>query len=194
MVLVVVNHRILLDTQAYQMALAHSIGGPINNNVVTLLEKTDHFEQRPRLPFRPKALPKLAEMKPKGMSLETLFVDHDRVKARFHSATTRFNKDGEPLNSIVLHQADVGLKRYEFLIGTGPDEYEAVRRMRSGQEIRIEKRDGGLTIDEMPVQRLYRKTMEGIVEIADSTWSLLVRRKPRIPINENGVSEAVGKD
>ncbi len=194
MVQVVENHRMLLDTPAYQMALAHSIGGPINNNVVTLLEKTDHFEQRPRLPFRPKALPKLAEMKPKGMSLETLFVDHDRVKARFHSATTRFNKDGEPLNSIVLLQAVVGRKRYEFLIGTGPDEYEAVRRMRPGQEMRIEKRDGGLTIDEMPVQRLYRKTMEGIVEIADSTWSLLVRRKPRIPVNENGVSEAVGKD
>lgn len=194
MVQVVENHRMLLDTPAYQMALAHSIGGPINNNVVTLLEKTDHFEQQPRLPFRPKSLPRLAEMKPRGMSLEALFVDEDRVKTRFQSATTRFNKDGEPLNSIVLLQAVVGRKRYRFLIGTGPDEYEAVSRMRPGQEIRLEKRDSGLTIDEMPVQRFYRKTMEGIVEIADSAWGMLVRRKQRGASHTNGVHDSVGQD
>ena len=39
MVQVVENHRMLLDTPAYQMALAHSIGGPINNNVGDLTRK-----------------------------------------------------------------------------------------------------------------------------------------------------------
>jgi acetyl-CoA acetyltransferase len=192
MVQVVENHRMLLDTPTYQLALSHSIGGPINNNVVILLEKTEHYEQRPRLPFRPKALPKLAQMKPKGMSLETLFVERDRVKARFHCATTRFSKDGEPLNSIVLLHAVIGRKRYEFLIGTGPGEYETVQRMRLGQEIRLGKREEGLTIDEMPVQRLYRKTMEGIVEIADSAWSLLMRRKQRLPVD--GAGDAVSEE
>lgn len=186
MVQVVENHRMLLDTPSYQLALAHSIGGPINNNVVILLEKTDHYAQRPRLPFRPKSLPKLAEVKPKGMSLETLFAERARVKARFHSATTRFGKDGEPLNSIVLLQAVIDRKRYQFLIGTGPAEYEAVRHMHHGQEMRLGKRGDKLTIDEMPVQRLYRKTMEGIVEIADSAWNLLVRRKPRPQVNGSG--------
>ena len=46
MVQVVENHQMLLETPQYQMALAHSIGGPINNNVVTLLEKTAHYEFR----------------------------------------------------------------------------------------------------------------------------------------------------
>jgi acetyl-CoA acetyltransferase len=177
MVQVVENHRMLLDTPAYEMALAHSIGGPINNNVVILLEKSDHYEERPRLPFRPKKLPRLASMKPKGLSLETLLAQRDRVKARFHCATTRFGRDGEPLNSIVLLQAVIGRKRHQFLIGTGPGDYETVQHMRPGQEIRLGRRGGALTIDEMPVQRLYRKTMAGIVEIADSAWSLLMKRK-----------------
>jgi len=181
MVQVVENHAMLLQTPAYQLALAHSIGGPINNNVVTLLEKTEHYENRPRLPFRPGGLPKLASMKPKGLSLETLFAERNRVKARFHCATTRFSKDGEPLNSIVLLQTVFGKKRYEFLIGTGPGEYEAIHRMRPGQEIRLGRHNGALTIDEMPVQRLYRKTMEGIVEIADSAWHLLIRRRQPVP-------------
>lgn len=178
MVQVVENHAMLLDNPTYQMALAHSIGGPINNNVVTLLEKSDHYAtQREHKPFKPTALPKLAEPKPKGLSLETLFADRDRVKARFHCATTRFAKDGTPRNSIVLLRAMVGRKRYAFLIGTGADEYGAIQRMHPGQEIRLARRDDGLTIDEVPVQRLYRKTMEGIVEIADSAWQMLIRRK-----------------
>ncbi len=181
MVQVVENHQMLLDTPDYQMALAHSIGGPINNNVVTLLEKTEHYASRPdHHPFKPTSLPKLAAPKPKGMTLEDLFAERDRAKARFHCATTRFNKDGEPLNSIVLLQAAIGRKRYEFLIGTGPGEYEHIQHMHPGQEIRLGKRDDGLTIDEVPVQRLYRKTMEGIVEIADSAWHLLVKRKHRL--------------
>ena len=184
MVQVVENHQMLLETPQYQMALAHSIGGPINNNVVTLLEKTDHYESRQdHHPFKPTGLPKLAEPKPKGLSLETLFADHQRVKARFHCATTRFNKDGEPLNSIVLLRAVIGRKRYEFLIGTGPGEYERIQHMHPGQEIRLGKLGDKLTIDEVPVQRLYRKTMEGIVEIADSAWHLLVKRKQRVLTN-----------
>ncbi|MBM3224163.1 MAG: thiolase family protein [Candidatus Tectomicrobia bacterium] len=182
MVQVAENHLLLLNTPTYQMALAHSIGGPINNNVVTLLEKTDHYvsRQEPK-PFKPTKLPKLAEPKPKGLSLETLFAENQRVKARFHCATTRFNKDGEPLNSIVLLQAVIGRKHYEFLIGTGPGQYERIQHMHPGQEIRLGKHNNGLTIDEVPVQRLYRKTMEGIVEIADSAWHLFVRRKQRMP-------------
>lgn len=179
MVQVVENHQMLLESPTYQMALAHSIGGPINNNVITLLEKTDHYRAARRQPFKPRrdTIPSLAEPKPRTMSLETMFARQERVKARFHCATTRFNKDGEPLNSLVLLQVPVGRKRYGFLIGTGPAEYEVIRRMSQGQEIRLERTGEGLTIDEVPVQRFYRKTMEGLVEIADSTWHLFVRRK-----------------
>lgn len=184
MVQVVENHRMLLDTRAYQMALAHSIGGPINNNVVTLLEKTDHFEQRDHWPFKPIGLPQLAPMKPKGMTLETVLGERERVKARFGFATTRFNRSGEPLNSIVLLQHINGHKGYEFLIGTGPGQYEKIQRMRTGQEIRLALQNGVLTLDEMPVMRLYHKTMEGIVEIADSAWHRFVKRRTRA-LSEN---------
>lgn len=177
MVQVVENHQMLLNIPRYQMALAHSIGGPINNNVVTLLEKTEHCRAARRTPFKPSPPPALAEPKPRGLTLEALFAERDRIKARFHSATTRFNKDGEPRNSLVLLQANLGRKRYVFLIGTGPDEYEAIQRMHHGQEIRLAKGEEGLTIDEVPVRRLYRKTMAGIVEIADSTWHLFIKRR-----------------
>ena len=177
MVQVVENHQMLMDRPEYQVALSHSIGGPINNNVVTLLEKSQHYEDSQREPFKPGSLPTLAAPKPRGMTLETLFAERERIKARFHCATTRFNRKGEPLNSIVLLQAVIGRQRHEFLIGTGADEYEAINRMHPGQEIRLARNGVGLTIDEVPVQRLYRKTVEGIVEIADSAWHLLVRRK-----------------
>jgi hypothetical protein len=183
MVQVVENHRMLLDNPRYQMALSHSIGGPINNNVVTLLEKSEHYAQRSNWPFKPIALPQLAGMKPKGTVLETMFGDRERVKARFRCATTRFNKEGEPLNSVVLLQEVNGNKDYTFLIGTGPIQYEAIQYMRPGQEIRLGRHDGILTIDEVPVQRLFRKTMEGIVEMADSAWQLLIKRKPRVLVN-----------
>ena len=65
---------------------------------------------------------------------------------------------------------------------TGPGQYETIQRMHPGQEIRLGRRDGQLTLDEVPVQRLYRKTMEGIVEIADSAWHLLVKRRHRDPV------------
>jgi hypothetical protein len=55
--------------------------------------------------------------------------------------------------------------------------------MRPGQEIRLGKRGDKLTIDEVPVQRLYRKTLEGIVDIADSAWHLLMKRKQRVLTN-----------
>jgi acetyl-CoA acetyltransferase len=182
MVQVVENHRMLRETSAYQMALAHSIGGPINNNVITLLAKTDHYESRVEYrPFKPMGLPRLAVPKPRGLSLEALFAEQHRVKARFHCATTRFNKDGEPLNSIVLLRAVIGCQCYAFLIGTGPDEYEHIQHMHPGQDIRLGKRGEGLTIDEVPVQRLYRKTMAGIGDMADSAWQLLRKHTQRLP-------------
>ena len=180
MVQVVENHRMLLNTNAYQMALAHSIGGPINNNVVTLLEKTEHFEQRDRWPFKPIGLPQLAHMKPKGMSLEAVLGERERAKARFGFATTRFNRAGEPLNSIVLLEQVNGHSGYEFLIGTGPGQYEKIQRMRPGQEIRLALHNGVLTLDEMPVMRLYHKTLEGMLDIADSAWQKFVKRRPRV--------------
>ena len=179
MVQVAEDHRMLLETPQYQMALAQSIGGPINNNVVTLLEKADHYESRQdHHPFKPTGLPKLAAPKPKGLSLETLLVEHQRVKARFHCATTRFNKDGEPLNSIVLLApvlAANAMSSLSALVG----EYERIQHMRPEAGNPPGKRGDKLTIDEVPVQRLYRKTMEGIVEIADSGWHLLIKRKQR---------------
>ncbi|ETW97592.1 MAG: hypothetical protein ETSY2_44345 [Candidatus Entotheonella gemina] len=62
--------------------------------------------------------------------------------------------------------------------------YEKIQRMRTGQEIRLALQNGVLTLDEMPVMRLYHKTMEGIVEIADSAWHRFVKRRSRV-LSEN---------
>ena len=49
----------------FQAALSHSIGGPINNNVVILLERAAHYEGRSHEPYRPWGLPALGKLKPK---------------------------------------------------------------------------------------------------------------------------------
>jgi acetyl-CoA acetyltransferase len=45
MIQIVENHRLIMGGR-FDLGLAHSIGGPINNNVVTLLERTSHYRSR----------------------------------------------------------------------------------------------------------------------------------------------------
>ena len=44
MIQIVENHRLIRE-QGFTAGLSHSIGGPINNNVVVLLERSDHYRQ-----------------------------------------------------------------------------------------------------------------------------------------------------
>ena len=164
MVQVVENHQMLVGTPEYQVALSHSIGGPINNNVVTLLEKSEHYEATQRGAFKPTRC-RCWLRRARGMTLETLFAERERIKARFHCCHDRASTAKANPSSRSCCTGVIGTTTHEFLIGTGPDEYEGNQphAPRTGDSSCQERR--GSDDRRSTGQRLHRKTVEGIVRL-----------------------------
>ena len=178
MIQVVENHRLLRERR-FAAALSHSIGGPINNNVVILLEASAHYRARTPQPYRPWGLPALGRLKPKEVSVERLLAEGETVEGSFVTATTRFNfKNGEPLNSILIVACRLEGKNYRFLFGIGGEHYQHVRSLARGDRLRLEKAEGAILINRIPVKRFYQKTFEGLVELAGGGWKRLTGKRP----------------
>ncbi|MFA5515907.1 MAG: thiolase family protein [Desulfuromonadales bacterium] len=175
MIQVVENHRMIRQGR-FAAGLSQSIGGPINNNVVILLEATEHFQGRENIPYRPEKLPVLSRLKPPSVSLPALFAERNRIGARLVAATSRHDpKSGSPMDSLLLFTAPVQGRHYRFLVALDPVAREALSGLRPGDRILLEKRGELLTVNEVPVRRFYRKTLEGIVDLADSALRRLRR-------------------
>src|SRR5512144_2650588 len=102
MIQVVENHRLIVQ-EGFAAGLSHSIGGPINNNVVILLERADHYEVRCHEPYKPWGLPALGKLKPKHVDVEALLAEGGPVEGSFVTATTRFDHvSGAPLNTLIV--------------------------------------------------------------------------------------------
>ncbi|WP_027390095.1 thiolase family protein [Chrysiogenes arsenatis] len=175
MVQIAENFDILRQNNRLKVAISHSIGGPINNNVVIILENTVHYENRPNRPFRPTDLPKANQMRPKHISLETLFSDQHEIKARIVASTSKFHwKSGTPQNVLVVFEAAYEKKNYRFLIGTGPENYEHLTHLKPGDSMMLNRNESGaMLINEVPIMRVYRKTMDGVVRVADKYFDKL---------------------
>jgi acetyl-CoA acetyltransferase len=173
MIQVVENHRMLL-TRRFTAALSHSIGGPINNNVVILLERTGNHRLRSTPPFKPWGLPKLGQLKPADASLDGL-IGENGAEGTFVTATTRFDhKSGAPLNSILLVSCRAQSGTYRFLLGIGGEHYPAISQLEKGDRISLEKgEDGDYLVNRIPTKRLYERTLTGLVEMAGSGWRKL---------------------
>ncbi|ADU65993.1 thiolase family protein [Desulfurispirillum indicum] len=170
MVQVVENHQMIRDGQ-FEAGLSHSIGGPINNNVVILLERTSHNHQRQPIPYKPvrEEFPVLSAMKPEQVTLEALFSGKKEVMARLLSSTTRYNFRGEtPMNSLLLFRARVDKKEYRFLIAVDPAALASIAPLEVGEKILLQRDADQVTINDIPVRRFYRKTLAGIMELADT--------------------------
>lgn len=178
MIQVVENHRLLREGR-FPAGLSQSIGGPINNNVVILLETAEHFQRRPNDPYRPIELPTLSRLKPPEITLASLFAERPRVAARLLALTSRHRpKTGEPVATLVLLAAPVQGREYRFLTAVDPTARQALAGLRPGDRIRLEKYGSQILINEVPIRRFYRKTMEGFVELADSALRRLRRPRP----------------
>ena len=175
MIQVVENHRLIREGR-FTAGLSHSIGGPINNNVVILLEATGHFQARENAPYRPAELPVLSRLKPPQINLQSLFAERSRIGARLVAVTTRHHpRSGKSLATLLLFSAPVQGMNWRFLVAVAPSAREALDGIRPGDRIRLEKIDDQLTVNEVPVQRIYRKTLGGIVDLADSAMRRLRR-------------------
>jgi len=172
MIQVVENHQMLL-TRRFKAGLSHSIGGPINNNVVILLERSESYRSRAPQPFKPWGLPTLGRLKPAEATLDSI-IGTAGAEGSFVTATTRFNhKSGAPLNSILLVSAITSGGIYRFLLGIDGEHYADVSQLNKGDRISLEKVDGTYLVNRMPAKRLYERTLAGIMEMAGSGWRKL---------------------
>ena len=180
MIQVVENHRMIIEGR-FNAGLSHSIGGPINNNIVILLEKESHFERRGHEPFKPWGLPSLGKLKPKEVTVESLLAESGAVEGTFVSATTRFDyKSGSALEVITIVSCRAADGRsYRFLFGIPGDNYEQVQRLGTGDRIRLERVSGEILLNRMPVRRFYQKTIAGVVDLAGTGWKRLTGKGGR---------------
>jgi acetyl-CoA acetyltransferase len=173
MIQVVENHRLILD-RGFQAGLSHSIGGPINNNVVILLERAEHFTGRTNEPFKPWGLPTLGKLKPKEVNLESLLADGEPVEGSFVTATTRFDhRSGAPLNTVIVISCRMAGGRHRFLFGTGGEGHAAIAELQPGDLVQLERSGSEILVNRIPVRKFYRRTIDGVVELAEAGWKRL---------------------
>jgi hypothetical protein len=173
MIQIVENHRLIIE-KGFAAALSQSIGGPINNNVVTFLERTNHYENRSHEAFKPWGLPSLGKMKPKGVNLSFLLSSAKQVTGSFVTATVRcHHKTGNPEVVILIVACRFEGTMYKFLFGISGEYYQQVSECVAGDPLSIETVNGSLLVNSMPVTRFYTRTMNGLVELAGSSWKKL---------------------
>ena len=177
MVQIVENHQLLCEGK-YSAGLSHSIGGPINNNVVVLLEATQHYLQRSPEPYQPERIQQLGRLKPAEINLETLLGKDQKFSGRLLATTSKFNyRSGEPERTLMLFSTKYSGEQYRFLIGVDPQAAESLEGLDAGEKIRLQQVDGELRVNDVPIRRFYRKTIEGVVELADSAFRHWRRKK-----------------
>ena len=175
MIQIVENHRLIRE-RGFSAGLSHSIGGPINNNVVTLLERSDHYETRPHEPFKPWGLPSLGKMKPKGVTIELLLASTPVVTGSFVTATVRsHHKTGQPEVAIIIVACRYEGSTYKFLFGISGEFYSQISSCSTGDPVSIESVNGSLLVNSMPVTRFYTRTVNGLVELVGNRWKMLTR-------------------
>lgn len=176
MIQVVENHQMLL-TRRFKAGLSHSIGGPINNNVVILLERSESYSARNPQPFKPWGLPALGRLKPAAANLE-LIIGAEGVECSFVTATTRFDhKSGAPLNTIMLISCLTDAGRFRYLLGIEGTHYAEVSGLKKGDRIKLAKSAGTFMVNSIPAKRLYQRTLDGLVEMAGTGWRKLAGRR-----------------
>ncbi len=177
MVQIVENHQ-MLTTGRYQSALSHSIGGPINNNVVVLLETEQHFRHRRTLPYRPQEKPPLGHMKPVGIDLNTILGKENKCTVTLLAKTSMHDfRTGNAQKTLLIFSRKHEGERYRFPIGVAPESALSLEGLKFGDKIQLQRIDRDITINDIPIRQLYRKTIAGVVEIADSAMRKLRNKK-----------------
>lgn len=173
MIQIVENHRLIRE-RGFAAGVSHSIGGPINNNVVVLLEQSEHYLQRLHEPYKPWGLPSLGHLKPKNVTLDALLANNGRAEGSFVTTTARFNyKTGHPESVILIVACRYNSSVYKFLFGIDGEHYAQVAAFKSGEPVVVERVDGVIMVNRMPVRKFYTRTINGLVELAGTGWKKL---------------------
>lgn len=177
MIQIVENHRLIRE-RGFSAGLSHSIGGPINNNVVTLLEATASYEGRRHEPFKPWGLPLLGKLKPRQVTLDAVLAAGDVTDGKFVTSTTRFDyKTGQPEAVILIVSCRCEGDNYNFLFGVGGEHAGQIQEIVSGDPVSIERVDGAILVNRIPVRKFYTRTINGLVELAGGGWKRLTGKQ-----------------
>jgi len=173
MIQIVENH-CLIRERGLGAGLSHSIGGPINNNVVVLLERSDHYGSRPHESFKPWGLPSLGRLKPRNVTLDSLLAAGSPAEGAFVTSTTRFHhRTGQPETVILIVACRFSGAKFNFLFGVGGEHNDQVSAFSAGDTVSIERVDEGIMVNHMPVRKFYTRTINGLVELAGAGWKRL---------------------
>jgi acetyl-CoA acetyltransferase len=173
MIQIVENHRLIREA-GFEAGLSHSIGGPINNNVVILLERSDHYRSRPHEPYRPWGLPLLGSPKPRGLTVDLLLSETGTCDAEFVNSTTRYHyKTGAPEMTLILVACRFKGVKYRFLFGLDGSHTPHLEGLMPGNQLVLARQDTGITLNRMPVRRFYQRTLKGMRDLAESGWRRL---------------------
>lgn len=173
MVQIVENHRLIRE-RGFAAGLSHSIGGPINNNVVVLLEQSGHYHSRRHEAYKPWGLPSLGHLKPKGVTIDVLLAEGKPIAAAFVTSTARFDhRSGKPEAVILIISCRFEGAKYHFLFGIDGEYYDQVAGFENNDPLSVERIDGAIMVNRMPVRKFYTRTINGLVEMAGSGWKKL---------------------
>lgn len=173
MIQIVENHRLIVE-QGFQAGVSHSIGGPINNNVVVLLERHGHYAARSPEPYRPWGLPSLGTPKPRGVRLEAILAQEGQLRAHLITRTTRYHyRSGQPEAVVVLVACRYGGRLYRFLLGLDGECAAVLAGIGAGDEVVLERVEGEITLNRMPVRKFYRRTLDSLRGVAEAGWKRL---------------------
>jgi hypothetical protein len=117
-------------------------------------------------------------MKPKNVTLDALLSSGAAAQGSFVTTTARFNyKTGLPEAVIVVVACNFDGGSYKFLFGVGGEYYDQVAAFRGGDPVTVERVDGGITVNRMPVRKFYTRTINGLVDLAENSWKRLTKTK-----------------
>ena len=102
----------------------------------------------------------------------------------FLTSTACFNhKTGEPEAIILIISCRFEGAKYKFLFGMDGQHYQQVSALSGGDPVFIERINGNILVNRMPVKRFYTRRINGLVELAGNSWKKLTR-KPLNSVNK----------
>ena len=111
--------------------------------------------------------------------MDALLATGEPVVGDFVTATTRYDfKTGRPLNAILVVACRAAGQNFRFLLGISGEHAASVGELKAGDRVSLEKSGDTILVNRIPVTRLYRKTFEGLVELAGSGWKRLTGKGP----------------
>ena len=83
------------------------------------------------------------------------------------------------MNSVVVISCRTTEGRHSFLFGIGGEGHAGIALLRPGDQVRLERSGADILVNRIPVRKFYRRTLDGLVELAGAGWKRFKARTPK---------------